>query len=117
MRRFANDAPQMHGARVPGVERVGDVVLAQLAGAPARDVEELVVEREVYVSGQGRHRPEPPEDGRQLVRVRGLGRDVYDLAGGPLAVLLAVPQPDRGREVLQADDDAGEAVGFGGVVG
>jgi hypothetical protein len=28
-----------------------------------------------------------------------------------------VPQPDRGGEVLEADDGASEAVGLGGIVG
>src|SRR5215211_8399497 len=104
----------MHGARVPGVERIGDIVLPHLPCTPAGDVEELVVQREVDVGDERGNRTEALEHRRQEVRAGGLCRDVYDLSDGPLAVLV-VPQPDRGREVLQADDDAGEAVGPGRV--
>src|SRR5215208_7714861 len=51
MRRLADDAAQVDGSRMPGVERVGDVVLAHLPGAPAGYVEELIVEGEVDVAG------------------------------------------------------------------
>ena len=52
MQRLADYASQMHGARVPRVERVGDVVLAHLPGAPARDVEELVVPERTNPNGE-----------------------------------------------------------------
>src|SRR5918992_564864 len=94
MRRPADDATQMYGSRMPRAERVGDVVLAQLPGAPAGDVEELVVEGEVDVAGQGRHRTEGLQGGRQLVRVGRLCRDVDHLLDPPPAVL-AVPEPYR----------------------
>src|SRR5829696_3849791 len=50
MRRLADDATQMDGSGVPRVERIGDIVLAHLPGAPAGDVEEAVIEREVDVA-------------------------------------------------------------------
>src|SRR5215210_6333990 len=100
MCRLANYAPQMHGASLPGVERVGDVVLSHLSGAPAGYVEKAVVEREVDVGDQGRHRPEVLEGRRQLIRICRLGWNVDYLLDVPPAVL-AVPEPDRGREVLQ----------------
>jgi hypothetical protein len=52
----------------------------------------------------------------QQVGVGRLGRDGDGLVGGP-AVAVAVPQPDRGGQVLDADDHPGEAPGLGGVVG
>src|SRR5215207_10426090 len=104
MCRLANYAPQVHGAGVLGVERVGDIVLTHLPSAPARDVEELVVEREVDVGDQGCHRPEVLEQRRQLLCICGLCRDVDHLLYSPSAVL-AVPEPDRGRKVLKAYDD------------
>ena len=32
------------------------------------------------------------------------------------AAAVAVPEPDRARQILQRDDDAGEAVGIRGIV-
>ena len=97
---------------MPGVEGVGDVVLAHLSGPPARGVQEAVVEGEVYVDDQRRDRAEILEHWGQVVSVGGFGAYIYDFADGPLAVIFAVPQPDRGRQVLEADDNAGEAVGL-----
>src|SRR5215211_5217984 len=44
VRRLADDPAKVDGSRVPGVERVRDVVLAHLPRPPAGDVEEPVVE-------------------------------------------------------------------------
>src|SRR5215204_6770001 len=112
----ADDATQMHGSRMPRVEWVGDVVLAKLPGAPARYVEELIVEGEVDVAGQGRHRTEILQSGRQLVRVGRLCRDVDHLLDAPPAVM-AVPEPYRRGEVFEVDDNPSEAVGFARIVG
>ena len=62
---------------MPGIERVGDVALPQFAGVPARGVEEPIVQREVYLCDQRRHRTD-------LLEVGGLGRDVHDLADSPV---------------------------------
>src|ERR687898_531187 len=106
----------MHRSRMPRVEWIGDVVLAQLPGCPAGYVEELVVEGEVDVAGKRRHRTEILQGGRQLVRVGRLCRDVDHLLDLPPAVV-AVPEPYGRREGFEVDDHAGEAVGLGGLVG
>src|ERR671910_1602236 len=115
MRRLADDAAQVDGSRMPGVERVGDVVLAQLPGAPAGHVEELVVEGEVDVANQRRHRTEVLQSGRQLVRVGRLCRDVDHLLDAPPAVF-AMPEPYRRGQILEIDDHTGKAVGLAGIV-
>src|SRR3954465_5485157 len=99
------------------MEGVGDVVLAHLSRSPAGDVQEAVVEREVDVRYQWWDGSETLQKRGKVLGVCGFGRDVYDLADGPRAVILAVPQPDRSRQVFEADDDADEAVRFGRVVG
>ena len=98
-----------------GLERIGDVVLVQVARSPAGDVEEAVVHRQVDVGDERRHGLEALEHRRQQVRIGRLGRDVDDLLHRPFAAV-AVPGPDRGRQVLQADDAVDEAVGLGRVV-
>jgi hypothetical protein len=45
MRLPADDTSELHRARLDRVERIRDVELLQLARAPARDVEESIVER------------------------------------------------------------------------
>src|SRR5438132_45265 len=42
-----NDAAQANGASQFGIERIADVILAELAGAPAGNVQEAIVEAEV----------------------------------------------------------------------
>src|SRR3712207_8576264 len=59
-----------HRAREARVERIAHVVAPQLARAPARDVEEAVVQREVDVADQRRHRAEGGEHRRQVGGVR-----------------------------------------------
>src|SRR5215218_2517506 len=54
--------------------------------------------------------------GGEQVGVGRLGRDGDGLAGGP-GVAVAVPQPHRARQVLDADHHAGVAPGLGRVVG
>ena len=106
------------------VERIGDVVLDELAQAPARDVQVAIVHREIDVGDERRDGLESLEERRQLLGVGGLGRDLDDLLDGPLAVRsvrallarIAVPQPDRRRQILQRHDDAGEPVGARRVV-
>ena len=99
-----------------GVEDVGHVVLLEFPGAPARHVQPAVVDRQVDVGDQRRHRPERLQGRRQQLGVGGLGGDGDDLADRP-AVAVAVPQPHRPRQVLDADDHPDEAPGLGRVVG
>ena len=63
MRGARDDAADPHLAGELGVERVGDVVLLQVAGAPAGDVEEPVVHRQVDVGDQRRHALKPLSTG------------------------------------------------------
>ena len=98
-----------------GAHRVRDVVLVEVAGPPAGDVEVLVVDREVDVGDQRRHRLEALEQRRQLIGLGGLGRDRDDLLDRPL-VAVAIPGPDRGREVLERQHAVDEAIGLGRVV-
>ena len=64
------------------------VVLAHLAGAPAGGVEELVVERQVDIRQEWRHRLEALQQRRELVGFGRLGRDVDHLLRRPGAVRL-----------------------------
>ena len=92
-----------------GFLRIGDVVLTHLAGAPAGDVEKLVVHRQVDVGDQRRHRAKALQQRRQLILRRGLWRDRRRLLDVELAAL-APPGPDRAFEVGGVDHDAEEAV-------
>ena len=101
-----------------GVEGIGDVVLAKLARAPAGDVEIAVVQRQVDVRHQRRHRLEPLEQGRQIGRIGRLRGDRDHLLRLPLLVRgVQVPDPDRRRQVLQRDHHAGEPVGLARITG
>ena len=110
-----DDPADPHLAGELGIERVGDVVLLQVAGAPARHIEKAVVHRKIDVGDQRRAGAEALEHRRQHVGARRLGRDADDLLHRPL-VAVAIPGPDRGREILQADHAVHEAVCLGRVV-
>jgi hypothetical protein len=116
MRRPLDDAAQVHRACLARVLGVADVVLLQLARAEARDVEPAVVDGEVDVGDERRHRAEGLERRRELGGVGGLGGDRDRLLRRPL-VALAAPEPHRGGEVLDADHDADEAPRLARVVG
>ena len=58
MRGPPDDAADVNRAGQLRMERIGDVVLPHLPGAPAGDVEEPVVERELDVGDERRHRLE-----------------------------------------------------------
>src|SRR5262245_7892617 len=103
MRRVVDDAAQRNRRGQARRERVADVVLAEFAGAPARDVQLTVVEAQVQVRDQRRYRAEWLERWRQQVRVSGLCGYLDHLAHGPAAIRLAKPGPDRAREILQRD--------------
>src|SRR5207244_13229096 len=118
----ADDAAEPHGSGELGLEGTRHVVLPHLSGAPARDVQELVVHREIDVAHQWRHRLERLERGRQLALLRRLGRNFDDLDQLPFAVPAvapagAAPGPDRAREILEADDYPDEAVSLCWLVG
>ena len=73
MRRLPHDSAQVHGAGKFGMERIGDVVLLEFSGAPARDVQKLIVEREIDVGDQRRHRFESFEQRRKFFGIGRLG--------------------------------------------
>ena len=99
------------------MERVGDVVALELAGAPAGHEQGLVVDAERDVGDQRRHGAEGLERRRQLLGLGRLGRDLDHLGRGDLAVaVLGVPEPDAGAEVGGRDDHADEAPRLVGVV-
>ena len=56
-----------------GLRRIADIVLAHLAGAPAGDVEKLVVHGQVDIGHQRRHCAKALQKRRQLVFRRGSG--------------------------------------------
>ena len=119
MRRAPHDAADPRRAGEHRLERIAHVVLPELARAPARHVEEPVVQREVDVGHQRRHRLESLEQRRQVLGGRGLGRDLDHLLHLPArrAVgALAVPHPDGRREILERDHHAHEAVALRRVV-
>ena len=70
MRRAPHDAADVDRADELRMERIAHVVLAHLAGAPARRVEVAVVEREIDVAQQRRHGREALEQIGQLRRDR-----------------------------------------------
>ena len=78
-----DDPAEPHRAHLARVRRVRHVVLLELAGAPARDVEHAVVDGEVDVGDQRRDGAEGLQRGRQQLRVRGLGRDRDHLVARP----------------------------------
>src|SRR5208283_2640075 len=97
------------------MKRIGNIVLQELAGSPARDVKEAVVEREVDVGDERGHGLEPLEQGRQLFRIGRLGWYFDHFVHTPFAIL-PMPNPDRSGLVFQGDDDTEKSVGAAGVV-
>jgi hypothetical protein len=85
-----HDTAEAHLADEPRVVRIADVVLLEVARAPARDVEEAIVEREVDVGDERRDGLEALEERRQLRRVGGLGGDGDDLLDRPAGSVAVV---------------------------
>ena len=97
------------------MERVRDVVLDEVSGAPARHVQHPVVDRQVDVGDERRNGPEPLQERRQHLGFGWLGWDGDHLLDPPL-LAVEVPQPDGRREVFDRDDDSDEAVGASRIV-
>src|SRR5436190_880877 len=94
----------------PGMDRAPrGIILALFARAPARHVKIFVVEREIDVADQRRHRAETLQQRWQQFLVGGLGRDDGGLLDLESAVL-APPGPDRAFEISGIDDDDDEAI-------
>ena len=81
-----DDAAEPDGADLLRIERIADVVLDELARAPARDVQKTIVDRQIDVGDERRHRLEPLQNRRQLLRIGGLGGNLDHLLDCPLAV-------------------------------
>ncbi len=109
VRRTARDAADAYRPREHRIVRIRHVVLAHLAGAPARHVQEAVVERQVDVGHERRHRAESLQQRRQLIGRGRLGGNRRGLLHMELAVLTP-PGPDRAFEVGRVDHDADEPV-------
>ncbi len=109
VRRAAHDAADAHRPREHRVVRIRHVVLAHLAGAPARHVEEAIIERQVDVGHERRHGAESLQQRRQFVGRGRLGRDRRGLLHMELAAF-APPGPDRAFEIRRVDHDADEPV-------
>ena len=103
VRRAADDAAEPDRADLLRLERVADVVLDELARAPARHVEIPVVEREVDVGHERRHGLESLQERRQLLRIGGLRGNLDDLLDRPLAVRAVRRRPRRYHS--QIDDE------------
>src|SRR5215213_5398326 len=100
MRRLTDDAADADRGDLDRVEGVGDIELLQLARAPAGDVEDLVIDAQLDIRHQGWHGLERLEGRRQLILVRGFGRNGDDLGDVPavrrsVRARLAVPEEDR----------------------
>src|SRR6266567_3097304 len=118
--RSAYDATEVERAGLLRAYRIGDVILDELTGPPARNIEEAVVEGEVDVGDQGRYCLEALEQRWQVFRLGRLGGNFNHLAHSPFAALvatLAVPHPDRGRKIFQGDNDTHESKCLVGIVG
>lgn len=115
MRRAPHDAADAHRAREHRPMRIGHVVLAHLAGAPARHVQEAIVERQVDVGHERRHRAEAFQQRRQFVGRGRLRRNRRGLLRVEPAVF-APPGPDRAFECGRIDHDADEPILARGIV-
>src|ERR1700734_2250368 len=90
---------------------VGHVVLLKLARSPARDVQESIVERQVDVCHQWRHRAETFKQRRKFLCICRLRRNLDHFSNLPF-VVLAIPKPNRSRQILERNDNTNESVRF-----
>ena len=97
------------------LSRLGDVILAHLTGAPARDIKEAVIHGEIDVRDKGRDCSKPLKNWWQLLFRRWLRRDRRRFLDVKLAAF-SPPGPDRAFKVRRVDNDAQEAVFAHGIV-
>src|ERR1700716_596128 len=90
MCRPPDDAAQVYGTGKFWMTRIGHIILLEFARAPARNVQEAVVERKIDVRDQRRNGFEPFEQRRKFVRIGGLCWNFDNLLDRPL-ILVAVP--------------------------
>ena len=106
----------MHGAGKLRLHRVGHIVLAHFACAPAGHVEEAVIERQVDIRHKGRHGFEALQQRRQLIFLGRLRRNGRRLLAMERAAF-APPCPDRAFEIRAVCDHPGETVFLDRVMG
>jgi hypothetical protein len=83
-----------------GIERVGHIVLSEIAGSPAGDVEEPVVDRQIDIGNERGDCLEAFEQRRPDIRIGGFGGNLDDLLDR-LFVAIAIPGPDRAERSLR----------------
>src|SRR6266446_8668360 len=105
----------MHRAGLFGMERVGNVVLQHFPCAPAGDVKKPIVYGEINIGDERRHRFEALKQRRELLGIGWLSRDLDHFLNLPGSVL-PMPEPNRGAQILERDDDTRKSICLGGVV-
>src|SRR6266478_3988966 len=88
--------------------RDGDIITAQFASSPTGYIKPFIIKRQVKVGNEGWNRLETLQQRRQQIRVRRLSRNFDYFCCTPMTII-ALPQPDRRREVLQGNDNSGKA--------
>src|SRR5262245_55548479 len=111
----SRDAANMHRSSQLGCARITNIVLAHLAGAPARHIEKPVVEREVDVGDQRWHGAESLKQRWKLVLLCRLGWNDRGFFA-PEFVALAPPRPYRPLEIGRVHHNPNKAVFFNRVV-
>ncbi len=91
-----HDPAQPHRARLFRLERIAHVILLQIAGAEARDVQKFVVETQIDIGNQRRHRLERLERGRQHLSSAGS-------AGISITLRIFQSPPSRCHSQIDAD--------------
>src|SRR6516225_10181073 len=108
MGRATYDSADMkHGCELRAIGN-RDVVTAQFPGSPAGYIKPFIIKRQVKVSNEGWNRLETLQQRRQQIRVRRLSWNFNHLCCAPMTII-ALPQPDRCREVFERNDDSGKA--------
>src|SRR5580704_8107352 len=115
MRGAAHDAAQMHGAGLLGMKRIGNVILQEFAGSPARYVKETVIERQIDIGDERRNGLESLEQRRQQIGIGGLGGNFDYFGNGPLSAV-AMPNPNRSGQIFERYHHAKKTVGAAGIV-
>ena len=115
MRRPSHDPAQMHAARLLRLEWIRNIVLPNLACAPAGSVQIAIINREIDVGQQRRNRLEALQKRRQLSRIGRLCGNFNHLLNRPASVR-PMPQPDRTRQIFQRYHNAVESISLGRIV-
>ena len=112
---LTHHSTDMHRAGLFGMERVGNVVLQHFPCAPTRDVKKPIVYGEINIGNERRYCFEALKQRGELLGIGWLSRDPDDFLNLPCSVL-AMPEPNRGAQILDRDDDTRKSICLGGVV-